>query len=164
MNGQVEPADAARALSEIARRREQAIRRAAIPRWFWWATAVLTIASVVADMEFQRGALRWAGTALLIAGALAVNGLMLRAVRSTRLRPDLAGPPGSVPRMLAGTAALAAVVTGVALTSVPSLKAAGVPAYGLISSAAAMAVLAAGGQLLTRYHTALLVRRSGGRG
>ena len=39
----VEPADAARALSEIGRRREQVIRRAATPRWYWWATAVLAI-------------------------------------------------------------------------------------------------------------------------
>ena len=54
MNDQIDPADAARALSEIGRRREQAIRRAAIPRWFWWATAVLTIAWA-ADTESQRG-------------------------------------------------------------------------------------------------------------
>ena len=91
MNDRVEPADAARALSEISRRREQAIRRAAIPRWFWWATAVLTIAWV-AGMEFQRGALFWAGTALFITGTLAVNGLMLSREFRARLRPDLADP------------------------------------------------------------------------
>ena len=45
MNDQIEPADAARALSEIGRRREQVIRRAStVPGWFWWASAVLTTA------------------------------------------------------------------------------------------------------------------------
>ena len=39
MNDQIEPADAARALSEIGRRREQVIRRAStVPGWYWWAT------------------------------------------------------------------------------------------------------------------------------
>jgi hypothetical protein len=163
VNDQVQPADAARALSEIGRRREQAIRRAAIPRWFWWATAVLTIAWA-ADTESQRGALYWAGTALYIAGMLAVNGLMLSRERRARLRPDLADPPGAIPRMLAGAAALVAVVTGVGLATRLSLEAARVPHPGLIASAVAVAVFVAGGQALVRYHTALLVRRSGGRG
>ena len=66
--------------------------------------------------------------------------------------------------MLAGAAALAAVVTGVGLATRLSLEAAGVPYPGMIASAVAMAALVAGGQALVRYHTALLVRRSGGRG
>ena len=163
MNDEIEPADAACALSEIGRRREQAIRRAAIPRWFWWASAVVTLAWV-ADMEFQRGTLFWAGTALYIAGMLAVNGLMHRAIRGALLRPDLADPPGAIPRMLAGAAALAAVVTGVGLATKLSLEAAGVPHPGMIASTAAMAALVAGGQMLVRYHTAFLVRQSGSQG
>jgi hypothetical protein len=163
MNDQVEPADAARALSEIGRRREQAIRRAAIPRWYWWATAVLTI-GWVADMEFQRGALFWAGAALFITGTLAVNGLMLSREFRARLRPDLADPPGAIPTMLAGAAALVAVVTGVGLATRLSLEAAGVPHPGMIASAVGVAVFVTGGQALVRYHTALLVRRAGARG
>ena len=61
MDDQIDPADAASALSEIGRRREQVIRRAAIPGWFWWASAVLTIA-LAADIEFLRGALFWAAS------------------------------------------------------------------------------------------------------
>jgi hypothetical protein len=163
VNDQIEPADAARALSEIGRRREQVIRRAATPRWYWWATGVLTIAWV-ADIESQRGALVWTGIALYAAGTLAVNGLMLyRRVRGAPLRPDLVAP-GSVPRMLAGEAVLVAVVIGVALGITFGLKAAGVPYPGTIASVAAMVPFVAGGQALMRYHTALLVRRSGGRG
>jgi hypothetical protein len=163
MNDQVEPADAARALSEIGRRREQAIRRAAVPRWYWWATAVLGIAWA-ADFESLRGALFWAGTALYAAGMLAVTGLMLSRQFRAPLRPDLADPPGSVPRMLAEQAALMAVVTGVGLATKLSLEAARVPHPALIASAVIMAVFVVGGQTLARYHTALLVRRSGGLG
>lgn len=163
MNDQIEPADAARALSEIGRRREQVIRRAsAVPGWFWWANAVLTIA-LAADIESQRGALLWTGIALFAAGSLAVNWLRLRAVRGARPRGDLAAP-GAVPRILATTAAFVAVVMGVTLATGLSLKAAGVPYRGLIACAAGMAVLVAGGPRLTRYHTAVMVRRPGGRG
>jgi hypothetical protein len=162
VNDQIEPADAARALSEIGRRREQVIRRTATPRWLWWATAVLNIA-FVADAESQRGALFWTGIALFPAGLLAVNGLLLRALRRAPLRPDLV-PPGFVPRELAGTAALVAVVVGVTLATGLSLKAAGVPYPGTIATAVAMAVFVPGGQALTRYRTAVLVGRPGGRG
>jgi hypothetical protein len=163
VNDQIEPADAARALSEIGRRREQVIRRAAVPRWYWWAIAVLTIAWV-ADFESQRGALFWAGTALFAAGTLAINGLILsRQFRGAPPRPDLVAP-GSVPRMLAGQAALGAVVTGVGLATKLSLEAAGVPYPRTIAVTVAMVVFVAGGQTVIRRHTAFLVRRSWGRG
>jgi hypothetical protein len=160
MDGQVEPADAARALCEIGRRREQVIRRAAVPRWFWWATAVLTIAWA-ANTEFLRGALSWAGIALYAAGMLAVNGLRFRAVFRAPPREDA---PGAVPRILATAAAFAAVVIGVTLAAKLSLEAARVPHPGMIATAVFVAVFVPGGLALTRYHTAVLLRRSGGRG
>ena len=173
MNDQIEPADAARALSEIGRRREQVIRRAAeAPRWYWWASAVLPIAfaadidsaiGFAADVDSQRGALFWTGAALFAAGILAVNGLRLRAARRAPLRDDKLAP-GAVPRVLASSAAFVAVVTGVTLGTGLSLVAARVPYPATIAVAAGMAVLAAGGPALTRYHTAVLVRRPGGRG
>jgi hypothetical protein len=164
VNDQIEPADAARALSEISQRREQVIRRTATPRWYWWATAVLVIAfSADADHSQRRGALFWAGVALLAAGMLAVNGLQLSREFRTRLRPDLVAP-GSVPRLLAGEAALAAAVTGVFLGTELGLDATRVPYPATIAGAAGMAVFVAGGQMLMRYRTALLVRRPGDRG
>jgi hypothetical protein len=66
--------------------------------------------------------------------------------------------------VLAGAAVLVAVVIGVALATKLSLEAAGVPYPGLIASAVAMAALVAGGQMLMRYRTAVLVGRPGGRG
>jgi len=161
VNDQIEPADAARALSEIGRQREQVIRRTAVPRWFWWATAVLTI-GLAADLESQRGALFWTGVALYMAGTLAVNGLLSRAVRGAPLRPDL--DARSFPRVLAGAAALVAVVIGVALAAKLSLEAAGVPYPGTVAAAVAMAALVAGGPVLMRYRTAVLLRGPGGPG
>jgi hypothetical protein len=55
-------------------------------------------------------------------------------------------------------------VTGVEVATALSLKAAGVPYPGTIATAVAMVVFVPGMQMLTRYHTAFLVRRSGGRG
>jgi hypothetical protein len=163
VNDQIEPADAALALSEIARRREQAIRRSsAVPRWFWWAVAVLGVA-LAADTESQHGALLWAGITLFTAGMLALTGQRLRAVSRAPLRDDKLAP-GAIPRVLASAAAFVAVVFGVGLGTKLSLEAAGVPYPGTIASAVAMAVFVPGGQALTRYHTAVMVRRPGGRG
>jgi hypothetical protein len=163
MNDQTEPADAARALSEIGRRREQAIRRAAAPpRWYWWASAVLATAFAV-DIDSQHGALFWAGAALFAVGTLAVNALVLFRRARAPLHPGLAAP-GSAARMLPWAAALVAAVAGVTLGTGLSLVAARVPYPATIAVAAGMAVVAAGGQALTRYNTDVLVRRSGDRG
>jgi hypothetical protein len=163
VDDQIEPADAARALSEIGRRREQVIRRAsAVPGRFWWAVAVLNIA-FVADYESQRGALYWTGIALYAAGTLALTGLQMRASRRVPLRDDQV-PPGSVPRILASAAAFVAVMIGVALATVLSLEAARVPYPGTITSAVVAVAFVAGGKMLTRYQTAVLVGRPGGRG
>ena len=164
MNDQIEPADAARALSEIGRRREQVIRRTAIPRWYYWAIAILVTASA-ADADYsRRGAPYWAGTALSAAGMLAVNGLLLsRQRRGPALSPDLAATD-SAPRLMAWSVALWAAVAGVAVGASLGLEAARVPYPATIASAAAMAVLVAGGQVLMRYRLHLLAPRSGGRG
>ena len=162
MNDQIEPADAARAPSEIGRRREQVIRRAAIPGWYWWATAVLTIA-LAASVESGSGALLWIAVALFTVGSLVIGGLVSRALGGAPPRRDLAAP-GSVPRLLAVIAACAAGLLGMGVATGLSLKAAGVPYPGTIGAAITMMVFAVGGQVLMRYHTAFLVRRSGGRG
>jgi hypothetical protein len=164
VNDQIDPADAARALSEIGRQREQVIQRTAIPRWFWWATAVLVTASA-ADADYsRRGAHYWAGVALSVAGVLAVNGLLrYRQRRGPTLSPDLVAP-GSDPRLLAWSVALWSAVAGVALATGLGLEAARVPYPATIASAASMAVLVAGGQVLMRYRLHLLARRPRGRG
>lgn len=164
MNDQIDPADAARALSEISRQREQVIRRTAFPRWFWWATPVLVIASAADADHFRRGALYWAGVALTAAGMLAVNGLLLsRQRRGPALSPDLAALD-SDPRLMAWSVALWPAVAGVVVGTNLGLEAARVPYPATIASAVGMAVLVAGGQALMRYRLHLLARRPGGRG
>lgn len=158
MNDQIEPAEAARALSEIGLRREQVIRRAVIPGWHWWATAVLTIA-LAASIEYRRETVIWVGITVFVVGSLVINRPLRRALRSAPPRRDLAAP-SSVPRLLAGLAAFAAVLMGVGLATGLSLKAAGVPYPGTIATTVTMVMFVLGGQLLTRYHTASLVRRA----
>src|SRR5438128_12695366 len=83
---QIEPSDAADALSEIGRRREQVIRRAqreVFPGWFWWANAVLMIA-LAAAVESRRGVVLGIGIALFVVGSLVLN---VPASRASRAAP-----------------------------------------------------------------------------
>jgi hypothetical protein len=159
MSDRVEPADAARALNEIDRRREQAIRRKVLPGWYWWANAVLTVA-LAASVESLRGVPLWIGIALYVAGSLVIGVPVSRAARAAPLRRGLAGP-GSVGRTLIGFAGFTAVLLGVVLATGLSLKAAGVPFPGTIAGAVAAVLFAVGGPLLVRWEAAVLVRRSG---
>ena len=162
MSDQIEPADAARALGEIDRRREQVIRRRVFPGWFWWAQAALTVA-MTACIESGRGVVLWTGLALFVVGSIVINLPVSRAARAAPLNRALAAP-GNARRILAVVAASLAVLLGVALATGLSLKAAGVPWPGTIASAVATVVFAVGGPMLVRWEAAVLMRRSGSRG
>ncbi|TCO52315.1 hypothetical protein [Actinocrispum wychmicini] len=162
MNDQIDPEDAARALSEIGRRREQVIRRRAIPGWYWWANAVLMIA-LTAAVESRSGVILGIGITLFVAGSLVIHRPVSRAARSAPLRRGLVGP-GSVRRSLVGLATLLVVLAGVSLATLLSLKAAGVPYPATIAVAVTAVVYAVGWQMLMRYETAILVRRSRSQG
>jgi Kef-type K+ transport system membrane component KefB len=160
MNDQIEPADAAGALSEIGRRREQVIRRAmraAFPVWYWWSTAVLMIA-LAASVESRRGVVLGIGITVFVAGGLITSVHVSRAARAAPLRRGL---DSQFRETLIGLAAFVAVLVGVMLATLLSLKAAGVPYPATISATVTAVVFAAGGQTLMRYLTAILVRRSG---
>jgi hypothetical protein len=162
MNDRIEPADAARALGEIDRRREQVIRRRVFPGWFWWAQAALTVA-MTACIESGRGVVLWTGLALFVVGSMLINLPVSRAARAAPLNRALAAA-GNARRILAVVAGSLAVLLGVALATGLSLKAAGVPWPGTIASAVATVVFAVGGPMLVRWEAAVLVRRSGSRG
>ena len=162
MSNQIDPADAARALSEIERQRRQVIRRRVFPGWFWWAQAALTVA-MTACIESGRGVVLWIGVALFTVGSAVINLPVSRAARAAPLNRALAAP-ANARRTLAVLVAAIVVLLGVGLATGLSLKAAGVPHPGTIATAAGMAVLVTGGQMVARRHTAFLVRRSGGRG
>ena len=161
MNDHIEPADAARALSEIDRRREQVIRRKVFPGWFWWAQAALTVA-MTACIESGRDVVLWAGLALFVVGSIVINLPVSRAARAAPLNRALAAP-GNARRILAVLTASMAVLLGVVLATALGLHAAGVPYPGTVAAAVASVLFAVGGPMLVRYEAAVLVRRSGSR-
>lgn len=161
MSDPIEPADAARALDEIAHRREQVIRRKIFPRWYWWAHAALMLAFVTA-VTSGNTAVTWAGVGLYTVAAAAIDIPVSRAARAAAPRRGLGGP-GEGRRTLIGVACFMAGLISVMVTTSLSLKAAGVH-YAVTIAAAITAVLfALGGQFLVRWATEVQVRRSGGR-
>jgi hypothetical protein len=157
MNDRIEPSHAARALSEVDRRREQAIRREVIPGWWWWATALL-IVELAASLESGRALVAWIGIALFVAGSLVINVPVLRADRAAPLRRGLVS--GSTRIALIGVAAFVAVQFGVAAAATLSLHAAGVAHPVTIGAAITAVVFALSGQMLVRVQMDILVRRS----
>ena len=158
MTDEIEPADAARALSEIDRRREQVIRRKVLPGWFWWAYAVLVM-TLAASVESGRGVLVGIGITVFVAGSIAIDVPVRRVAGAAAPRRGLAGP-GAARRTLIGLATFVAVLIGVGVATGLSLKAAGVPYPGTIAAAVTGVVFAVGGQMLVRYEAAIQARRS----
>jgi hypothetical protein len=149
MDDEVGPEDAARALIEIGQRREQVIRRVAIPNWYWWALSILTIAITAAD-ESRHWLILWIAIAVFVASTLAATGRQLFLALAAPPRRDLARPVSGI-TILVGITTFAAVVVGVTLAVGLTLKAAKVPYPGTISAAAAAVPLVIGGPVLTRY-------------
>jgi len=160
VNEWIEPADAAEALSEIDRRREQVIRRKVFPGWWWWAYAVLFV-GFTAAVESGRGVLIGIGIAAFVACSLVIDVPVRRAAGAAPPRRGLA--PGAARRTLIGLVAFVAVLVGVALAIGLSLKAAGVPEPGTIAAAVTGVLFAVGGPILVRWEASMLVRRSGSR-
>jgi hypothetical protein len=158
MNERIDPADAARALTEIDRRREQAIRRRVVPGWWWWAYAVL-ITAFSAAVESGRGVLIGTGIALFVVSSLIIDVPVRRAARAAAPRRGLGAR-----RTLIGLAAFVVGLLGVTVATGLSLKAAGVPHPGTIAAAVAGVLFAVVGPMLVRYEADLLVRRSGSPG
>jgi hypothetical protein len=158
MNERIDPEDAARALSEIDRRREQVIRRRVFPGWWWWAYAVLMVAFSAAA-ESGRGVLLWLGIALFVVASLLIDVPVRRAARAAAPRRGLGARS-----TLIGLAALVVGLVGVGLATGFSLKAAGVPHPGTIAGAVVGVLFAVVGPILVRWEADLLVRRSGSQG
>jgi hypothetical protein len=160
MTNEVRPDEAAEALTEIARRREQAVALSIIPSWFWWATAVLMVGfSVAVESETRRPLVIGIATAAFVLGILIATGrLVLGIVRRAQPRNDLLGPTGVL--------AILGFVAGILAVSLPTsfaLEAAGVgyPATAGILLAGVFMVV--GGPLLMRYLRRLMLdNRAGG--
>jgi hypothetical protein len=157
MANEVHPDDAAGALTEIARRREQVVTLTIIPTWFWFATAVLMVGFSVA-VETRRPLVIGIATAAFVFGILIVTGrLVLGIVRRAQPRNDLLGPTGVL--------AILGFVAGILAVSLPTsfaLKAAGFryPATAGILLAGVFMVV--GGPLLMRCLRRLMLDNPGG--
>ena len=162
MTEQIEPADAARALSEIDRRREQVIRRPIFPGWFWWAQGALTV-ELAAGIESGRGVVLGIGIVVFVVGSAVINLPVSRAARAAPRNRALASP-GDARRVLAVLVASIVVLFGVVIAAALGLNAAGVPYPATIAAAVASVLFAIGGPMLVRYEVAVLVRRPGSRG
>jgi hypothetical protein len=158
MDAQIDPADAARALSEIGRRREQVIRRRVFPRWWWWAYAVL-ITAFSAAVESGHSVLLGIGIALFVVCSFIIDVPVRRAARAAPPRRGLGART-----TLIGLATFVVGLLGVAVGTAFSLKAAGVPHPGTIAAAVTGVLFAVVGPMLVRYEADLLVRRSGSQG
>jgi hypothetical protein len=148
MAERIEPGDARSALSEIDRRREQVIRRVAIPDWYWWVLSVLTIA-IAAGTESHNGILLWTAVALFAAGVLASTARALLHGLTAPPRREWAEPVSGT-LVLVRLAIFAAVVIGATLAVELPLKAAHVTYAGTFGTVAAAVPLVIGGPILTR--------------
>jgi hypothetical protein len=164
MTYRVGPADAARALTEIGRRREQVVRRAVIPTWFWWTIGVLMV-ELAAAVESRRGVLLGIGIAVFVAGLLVSTvRMVLRTALSAPPRNDLTDPP-TVLAMVIAIMTFVAVVVGATLGVGFSLQAAKVSHPVTITVSVTALLLAFGGPMLMRYLTrVMLVSRPWGNG
>jgi hypothetical protein len=161
MSDPIEPADAARALDEIDRRRAQVIRRKIFPRWYWWAHGALLLAFMVV-LQSGNAAVTWSGIGLYAVVAGAIDLPVSRAARAAAPRRGLGGP-GEARRTLIAIACFMACLLGVMMTTTFSLRAAGVHYAVIIAGTITAVLFAVGGQLLVRWGTNVQVRRSGGK-
>ena len=159
MDDRIEPADAARALHEIDRLREQVIRRRVFPGWFWWANAALMIA-LAAAVESRRGVVLGIGIALFVAGSLVINVPVSRTARAAPPHRRLASSGPLRWTLVGWLVTFVVVLLGVMLATTLGLMAAGVPYPATIAAAVTAVVYAVGWQMLIRYEKAILLRRS----
>ena len=157
MTENLQPDEAARALTEIRQRQEQVIKLAIIPTWYWWATALLMVGFSAAIDSHRRLAIG-IGTSLFVIGILTATGrVVIGGLRRAQLRNDLLGPIGVLAIL-----GFIATVLAVSLPTAFALQAAGVrypAALGVLVGAVVMVI---GGPLLTRFlQRTMLAKRPG---
>lgn len=154
----MEPADAAHALAEIDRRREQVIRRRVFPRWWWWAYAGLFFL-LATSVESGSIVIVGAGIVLFAVGAFLVDIPVRRAARAATVRGEFATPKSRLQSAL-GLLGFVVVLVALALLTGLGWKALGLPFPGTVAGAVAGVVFALVGPLLVRWEAAVLLRRT----
>jgi len=123
MSEQVPARDAAEALGEVHRRREQVVRAALVPAWYWWTVAAMTVALGIVVDTHRTAALAVAIPVyvLVVAGLTAQMIFGLR--RGARLNERLLGP-----RAALAIVGFVWLVVGLGLALAFALRAIGWPA------------------------------------
>ena len=157
MTENLQPDEAARALTEIRHRQEQVIKLAIIPSWYWWTIAVLMVGFSAAVDSHRRLAIG-VGTSLFVIGVLITTGrVIIGGLRRAQLRNDLLGPIGVLAIL-----GFVATVLAVTLPTAFALQAAGVRYPATLGVLLGAVIMAVGGPLLTRFlQRTMLAKRAG---
>lgn len=156
MYDEVNPHEAAQALTEIGQRQEQVIDVAVVPTWYWWAVAALMIVLAV-TVESKQPVAIGAGVAVFTVGLLwSTLRLVRRSVALVQPRNDLMRPQGVLAIL-----GFVALILGASLPTSFALKAAGAAYPATIGVSAGAVVLVVGGPLLMRYLRKVMRTRAG---
>jgi hypothetical protein len=146
MSESIHPDEAARALAEVRRRREQVTVLSRIPGWFRWTVALLAIA-MATGLDTGKSLFAGVGVTVFVLGLLAALGMVLgRGWRKATPRRDLWGPRAAL--------VIVAFVALILLVNLPTafiMQAAGSPMPATIGALAGAVVIIVGGPLVARY-------------
>jgi hypothetical protein len=146
MHDEVNPHEAARALTEIRQRQGQVIDVAVVPTWYWLVIGVIMVV-LAAAIESRQPVATGIGVAVFAIGLIwSTVRLVRRSVALAKPRNDLIRPHG-VPAILG----FVALILAAALPTAFGLKAAGAAYPATIGIGAGALVLVVGGPLLMRY-------------
>jgi hypothetical protein len=146
MGEELRPEEAARALAEIAHRREQVLRLVTIPPWFWWAEAGL-IVGLSAAVETRRPLVIGIGVTLFVIGILTIVGRIVYGSVWYAMPRSVMLPPAGVFAILG----FVAVVLAVTLPTAFALEAAGVRYPATLGALIGGILIVLGGPRLMRY-------------
>ncbi len=146
MNPDVQPDEAASALSAVRRQQEQVINAVLVPGWYWWVIAALAVGLGAAVDSHREAVLAitipvFAVAVAVLTAAMIFGGYRRAQVRST----DLLGPRGAL-RIMVFVWLLVGTILGAAF----ALRAGHLRYPGTIATAIGAAVLVAGGPVLMR--------------
>jgi hypothetical protein len=146
MNQHIEPDEAARALAEVRRRKEEVTILSRIPGWFRWVVALLAIVLAI-GLDTGRPLLIGLGATVFVVGLLAAVAVVIgRSWSRATPRRDLIGPRGAL--------VIVAFVALTLLVNLPTtfiLEAAGSPVSATVGALAGAVVLVVGGPIVARY-------------
>jgi len=146
MSERINPDEAARALAEIRRRKEQVTVLSRIPGWFRWAVALLAIA-LASGLDTGEPLFIGVGVTVFTLGLLTALGVVIGHGWSRAVpRRDLLGPRAAL--------VIVAFIALILLVNLPTtfiLQAAGSPIPATVGALAGAVVIIAGGPIVARY-------------